>query len=941
MKQVFVLLYCFAGVFSVASAQRFSGNKPAEKWKQVNQEKLRVIFPGRLDSLAQRIALVSATLQEQTSSTIGDKLRKINIVLQPYTTVSNAYVGLGPYRSEFFMTPLQNSFELGSLSWADNLAIHEYRHVQQYNNFNVGFSRLLGVLFGEQGQALANALVIPNWFWEGDAVFQETLVSQQGRGRLPFFYNDFRALWQANKNYDWMKLRNGSLKHFVPDHYRLGYMQVTYGRESYGDDFWKKVTTDAASFKGVFYPFQQAVRKHSGKRFSQFREAALQYFKKEYADTVPADIKREQVVINREFPQYTATGTLLYVKSGFRQVPVFVENKEGMERRIRVRDVSVDNQFSYRNGKIVYASFRPDKRWSWNDYSELQLLDVTTGVQRTLTRKTKYFSPDISEDGKSIVVVEVKPGGYSALHLVRTADGTVERSLPNPASWFYTYPKWINEKMIVAAVRNAEGQMALVKINAATGQAENITPFSWRVIGFPSIRNDTVFFTASNGSNDLLYAADMFTNKLYELTVQKKGVGTYQPAVTVEKLAFTTFTADGFALQQQALPSVIWTALSPEEWGILQYKNAQQFDKTGSGNLLSQMNRAEKPVSAYPKTFHLFNFHSINPLISDPDYTLSVIGENVLNTLQSELFFTYNRNEQSKQVGGNAVFGQWFPYITLGANATFDRSGFYNDSTRIYWNESQLIAGLTVPLNFSKGRLFTRLNLATNFIYNAPYYRGTYKDSVRSGAFGYMSHSLFFSNQVQQAKQHIFPRFAQTATVNYRQAISGRTGNQLNGNVNLYFPGLHVNHNLVFQLAVSSRDSLREVNFSDIFPFSRGYATANLYRMHKWGVNYHFPIVYPDKGVGNIVYLLRIRANTFFDHTVGKVTFRNNQTNQLFRRTTHFRSAGTELFFDTKWWNELPLSVGIRYSRLLDDNLFGNTTRNVFEIVLPVNLLQR
>jgi hypothetical protein len=36
-------------------------------------------------------------------------------VLQNQTTISNAYVGLGPFRSEFFLTPAQNSFELGSL----------------------------------------------------------------------------------------------------------------------------------------------------------------------------------------------------------------------------------------------------------------------------------------------------------------------------------------------------------------------------------------------------------------------------------------------------------------------------------------------------------------------------------------------------------------------------------------------------------------------------------------------------------------------------------------------------------------------------------------------------------------------------------------------------------------------------------------------------------
>jgi hypothetical protein len=150
---------------------------------------------------------------------------------------------LAPFRSEFFLTPEQNSFDIGSLPWPQQLAIHEFRHVQQYNNFNVGFRVFLHILFGEGGQALGNDLSVPNWFFEGDAVFNETHVSEQGRGALPYFFNGYRALWAADKNYSYMKLRNGSYRDFTPDHYPLGYMLVSYGREKYGDEHLEKHNT--------------------------------------------------------------------------------------------------------------------------------------------------------------------------------------------------------------------------------------------------------------------------------------------------------------------------------------------------------------------------------------------------------------------------------------------------------------------------------------------------------------------------------------------------------------------------------------------------------------------------------------------------------------------------------------------------------------------------
>ena len=189
---------------------------------QINTDTARIIFPSGLDSQANRIANIVHRMAAKRPLRLGDQLRKVDIVLQNLTTIPNGYVGLGPFRSEFFLTPPMNSFEQGTIPWNDQLAIHEYRHVQQYNNFNRGLSRLMRVLFGEEGLALAINASIPDWFFEGDAVHQETVLTRQGRGRLPLFQNAWPTLWREGKNYSWMKIRNGSLKDYVPGHYHRG-----------------------------------------------------------------------------------------------------------------------------------------------------------------------------------------------------------------------------------------------------------------------------------------------------------------------------------------------------------------------------------------------------------------------------------------------------------------------------------------------------------------------------------------------------------------------------------------------------------------------------------------------------------------------------------------------------------------------------------------------
>ena len=264
--------------FSFANAQEFGGNPPSVRWKQIDTDTARIIYPVGRDSAAQRVASIIHFLAAKNNS-LGSKRDKINIVLQNQSTVANGYVGLGPYRSEFFLTPSFNNFDLGSIAWSDALALHEYRHVQQFSNFRTGLSKVMYYLAGEEGLALAINAAIPDWFYEGDAVYNETVHSGQGRGRIPFFTNQYKSLWVDKKNYSWMKLRNGSLKDYVPNHYPLGYLLVNYGYEKYGSDFWKKVTTDAAAYKGLFYPFQHAIKEHTGLEYKTFRKQALEHYK--------------------------------------------------------------------------------------------------------------------------------------------------------------------------------------------------------------------------------------------------------------------------------------------------------------------------------------------------------------------------------------------------------------------------------------------------------------------------------------------------------------------------------------------------------------------------------------------------------------------------------------------------------------------------------------
>ncbi len=930
----FILFFLMLSIASVA--QHFGGHPTSMKWNQVNTDSIRIIFPQGFERQAQSIARIAHAIPFTTGKSIGTTVKKMDVVLQPYSTISNGYVSLGSRRSEFMLTPLQNSFELGSIPWHASLALHEYRHIQQYNNFRKGVSKAFFYLFGQQGQELANNAAVPNWFWEGDAVFQETILSSQGRGRLPWFYNGFRSLDQAGRNYSWMKLRNGSLRDYTPSHYQLGYQLVTYGREFYGEDFWQKVTNDAVRFRGVFYPFQKAIKKHSGISFKKFRTEALEYFR----DSVTSvTTKSQHFIANEEFPQWIDSIHLVYEFTSYKRVSAFriLNIEDGTEKELRKRDISLDGYFSYKNGKIVYAAYEPDTRWGWRDYSDIRLIDVASGSQRSLTHHTKYFSPDINHAGNRIIAVHAGADGTNALHLLTIRDDSYDTTIiPNKNRYVYTYPKFFDEQHVVVAARDTLGRMSIALVDCKDGTAETLTPWVYGVTGFLQVKGDTIVFSASHGNQDRLFG--IAGKKIFLMQPEKfhSITGSYQPAIGDERIGWTTFTAEGFQIGIAMKDEIRMESISGDDFEksfhVISEKAIPAELKIGDGQFAA--NGQTFPVSRYRNTTSILNFHSWRPDISDPEYTFSLLSENTLNSLQGELYFTYNRNDQSKKAGFTATYAGLFPWIRAGTNYTVDRSANISGSS-IYWNEWEISTGLVVPLNLTTGRYYRSLTAGSDIIFNKSFFKGPLKDSFDNRGFAYFNHFINFSNQVQQARQQIYPRWAQTISARFSHSVTELKGKQFQITADWYVPGIALTHNLVVNTAFHLRDTLNNVRFSNSFPFSRGYIGENFQRMIKAGAEYHFPIVYPDWGFASIVYFQRIRADVFFDITNTSDYLQSGE-----RVENNYQSFGTEVYFDTKWWNQEPVSFGIRYSYLLNADL-QNIGNHQWEFILPVSLFTK
>jgi hypothetical protein len=940
MTRIFYLLVISViCTINQADGQIFGGTPPSVKWEVVHSIPANIIYPPGLKKEATQVAFLTSALSKSTVSTIGGLQKPIDIVFHNLTIIPNGYVQLAPFRSEFQLTPPQNSFALGSLPWNQMLAIHEYRHVQQYNNFCVGLSRAFYILFGQDGLAFANSLAVPNWFFEGDAVYQETLVSQQGRGRLPLFLTGFEALWVSDKNYSWMKLRNGSYRDYTPDYYPLGYMLVAYGRDQYGRDFWGKTAVEAAAFKGLFYPLQKSIQRNAGTTFDSFRIRALDYFKKQVPEKA---FRSPQALYGKEnshftsdqlFPQFIDSTQLIILNNSYRYPPAFETLQTVGEKklRIRFRAVASDDAFSYHGNQIVYTAYEPDLRWGWRNYSVIRMMNLNSGKDRRLTSKTKYFSPDLSTDGKWVVAVNMDITGASSLDILETASGNLQIRIPNPDKLVYTYPKFFSPSSIVSAVKNEKGQMALMLTDIPSGTQQLLVDWSMEPLGYISVNNNQVFFTRSYLGQDQGFCYR--EGRVYMLNTDA-AAGNYQLSAGYGKLSWSSFTSAGYRLQVSDTNRLFGN--NPMHF--------RQPDTAENREIFSldhppfqipfPITDTAFPVRSYNALTHPFNFHSWRPYFNDPDYTFSLLGQNVLNSFQSEVYVGYNSDEEYKKAGMDFTYGGLFPFINIGGEYRIDRSA-YLGTQKIYWNELLPYAGLSVPLNLSRGRWFTNMEVGSNISYHQEFFQGVYKDSIKNTSYFSLDPQFVFTHQLQAGRMQIYPSFAQSLLIKYNQAISNVSGNQFLATANLFFPGLTSTNSLILKGSIQQRDSLNQVRFSNNFPFARGYSAENFYRMAGFGINYTLPLFYPDRGFADIVYFLRIRANFFYDETYVPHYATNGPGVQ-----SQYRSTGIEIFLDTKWWNQLPLSFGIRYSRLLDPDYAGRGP-NQWELILPLNILSQ
>jgi len=907
VRSLFIL--CILFFVEGMQAQRHGYLPSKTKWQQLRHDSLRVIYPEGSEETARRVASLMLKFAAADPIAKESRYKPIDVILQPQTNVSNGNVGLAPYVSEFYLQPNENPFELGSLPWADLLAIHEYRHVQQVNAVNTGISHLIKVIFGDLAFSGMYGLATANWLREGDAVYAETKWTPQGRGRLSRFMLPFREKTKDAKPWGYYKLRNGSYRHYYPDHYPLGYMMVQYGNSVFGEATWDTIFREAPKMKPIYDPFSGVVKRYYGKSNRNLYLDAFAYYGEQWKARKVEDIVYPAIPLSEKnlrdaffdmaYPDVAGDGSIYCAITTFDStMAIYKIDPDGRRKKIVSTGSQLDTYFDYSSNRLVWTEIRVDPRWTRKSLNVIVVYDEVNHTKKELHPSKGYFMPSLDAAGKKIAALHTDAHGNYTLHILDALSGELLQVLPNEENLYLSYPSFSDDgRELIATARNDEGRMCLIRQDIQSGEIKQITHYSYAVLGRPVQAGPWIFLTCGIGDLDQVYAVDKTEGIFYQ--VSGGNTAHYDPAwdPVQENIVTTQYSNTGKKLVR--VPG------QPRQWRMINLDDGIKYVPGAETRNLIAEPAADTSfvIKKYSPWSNALNVHSWIITADDPTWGIELRSDDIMDNVSIAAGYEYNRNTQIYGPYIDASLGMWFPELDFGYSK-LNKDVLTIDGRKYRSINEEVYAGISLPFAFTPGVYRQIVNLsATGNIGN--YRESPAQEGNAAVHYNYIQYRLLLINSRLRAHRQPVPSWGQRFSINYARNVSGNNVSQLYADVELALPSFTPSHYLVLTGESLTQDLKESIQLNSNYAGARGFNLFDAEENYRLGITYGFPIAYPDIGLGNILYMRRIRLQPFYDIAY---------TSDPEALTSKLESTGAELLLDFEFAN---LTLGFRFVRLL------------------------
>ena len=941
-------------------------NAPSVNWYQINTPNFRLLYPRGFETQAQRVANTLESIREPEAKSMGALPKKISIILQNQSAISNGFVTLAPRRSEFYTMPSQNYNFVGTNDWLNLLAAHEYRHVVQFQRSITGFNKFIYYLFGQQAAAGLAFAAAPEWFWEGDAVATETAFTPSGRGRIPNFDLVFRTNIMEGRTFNYHKQYLRSYKHNIPNHYVLGYNMVSYLRKKTGDPLiWEKIVGRSWNVPFIPFAFSNAMKKETGLYVKDLYKEMAAERKKDYEVALrDLEITPFETITKRKssaytdyfYPQQLENDKILVTKSGIGDIEQLVMiSPDGTEEKRYVQGVINDaGMLSAANLRVVWNEYRFDPRWLVRTYSVIKGYDFGSKETKIISRHSRYSAAALSPNGYQVATIETSIDYKIQLVILDYFSGKVLVQFPNPTNDLLAMPRWTPDgKGILALRTNASGK-TITKFDVAQNSSTDLIPISQENIGYPVAYQNFILFNSPASGIDNIYAINAQTQERFQVTSSKYGA--YNPTVSNDgkMIYYNDQSRDGM--------NVVRIPMDPSHWKkmkVVPSPPAPFFqhlvDQEGKPALMQSVSQTKFETRRYRRISGMINPHSWGPYFvnSLTQVDLGITSQDILSTTALDGGYVYDITERTGAWRARVSYQGVYPILDFQATQS-NRSvnegtiqyrkvvapdtTLVTDNLKFTWSERTLEAGLRVPLVTTSSKYIGNVSFANNVGVTAI---SGFKNSIDGGGrllptkfpqyfyraladngtllFNHFSFSTY--RLLKRSRRDINSKWGQAAYIDYSNTPYGGdfSGSQFSFYGLSYFPGLGRHHSFwgywayqkseIASVNLSRGTGLDNYTFRNQIPLPRGQSVSRFMDFYSMSANYTLPLWYPDIALGPLVNFQRLRANLFIDYGYGKSAF----TTRTF--TQSYTSIGGEIKLDLNILRFLPqFNIGFRYS---------------------------
>ncbi|WP_026897986.1 TolB family protein [Daejeonella oryzae] len=854
-------------------------NPPSIKFLQINTSHFQIIYPAGLEVDAQRMANTLEEIISKVSSSLSKEPRKISIILQNQGTESNGFVQMAPRRSEFF-TPPPQSFDYQD--WLNSLAVHELRHVVQFEKLT---SRFKAPLFEELALAIFG-ITLPPWFYEGDAVGIETALTNAGRGRLPEWELVLRTNTLSGKDYSYSKNYFGSVKDRSPGYYQLGYFMTSKLRRDYGKGSIDSILTRIKRNPFRPYSLSNSLKKLSGMNSKNFHDSTVselrqlwqnQSQKTRHQKYDVLNIRKDQTPADYYFPQIFGPGKILVLKQGLAIAPVIVQiDADGKEKNILKIGYQEQPNFNYAAGKIVWDEFRYDKRFQKRSFSVINIYDIASKKFKQLSHKSRLFSPSLSSDGKSIVAVKLSLDNKMNIVELNAETGEEIKQYPNDLNYNLQFPSYSadNSRIVFTAV-NKSG-ITLAEIRKENGKITELLPPQSQLISNPKYAENQILFRAHYNGIDNIYRFDRQSRIIFQLTFSEYGA--YNPSYdsASDQILFNNYQVSGHDVASIKFGNEQGVAASELSNHFINY--AQPLAKQENyGNVFDSIPSLTYTSKPYKELTNLFYFHSLALITdaSDPDdptIGLKIKSNNKLNTLDFYAGYQFNNELNKSEFLTGFTYKRFYPVLDVRyinqARLSYSRQQINNQVVFIPVNWREHLTEIEISVPF----LFNQLNQTYSFGLNtSSSYTSRYSIENRPGDFRSilkfpMKYQLYLNRNSRRSARDLAPEWGQNFSFTYQHfPFENIDGDIFSFRSLFYAPGFFQNHSVQARLNYQINSGAYDLTVD--IPRVSGYnnltPTRNLESTLL--LNYRFPLFYPDWEIGTLAYIKRFRGGLFSD----------------------------------------------------------------------------